>query len=29
LSWGVLLAELIKGKFRVLLVSYNGKGAFL
>jgi len=29
LGWGVLLAELIKGRSRVLFVSYGGKGAFL
>jgi len=29
LGWGVLLAEPIKGRFRVLLISYSGKGAFL
>jgi len=28
LGWGVLLVELIKGRSRVLLVSYGGKGAF-
>ena len=28
LGWGILLAELIKGGFRVLLVSYSSKGAF-
>jgi len=29
LSWSVLLAEPTKGRSRVLLVSYSGKGAFL
>jgi len=29
LGWGILLVELIKGRSRVLLVSYSGKGAFL
>ena len=29
LGWGVLLVKLIKGRFRVLLISYSNKGAFL
>jgi len=29
LGWGVLLAEPIKGRSRVLLIGYGGKGAFL
>jgi len=28
LGWGVLLAELIKSRFRVLFVGYSNKGAF-